>query len=227
MAVSNAAFAKDKSAPDTKVSEDQQAEDKALMQAMLHIAQRQFDAALTLIEPIVAIHDAQAATEKRQIFSARTFPEMMEYMLGSVAQGQGSVVMPYSWAMAPFLKGFALIDMQRGEEAKLWLDRAVALSPSNAKFLGELGEWYKARGRLDEATTIFKRAEIAAHFTPDDLQSLEKGRAMRGIAWVAVEQGRLDEAETIYRQCLTMNAQDQMAKNELAYIAEQKSKAIR
>lgn len=227
LVVSTGVAAKDTPAPASKIPEAQQAEDQAVIRAAILITQRQFDDALVLLEPMIAAHEAQAAREKRRIFSARSFPEMMDYMLGSANSRQSSVVMSYNWGMALYLKGFALIELRRGEEAKLWLDRAVALSPSNAKFLGELGEWYKARGRLDEATAAFKRAEIAAEFSPDALKLPEKARAMRGIAWVAVEQGRLDEADTIYRQCLAMNAEDQMAKNELAYIAQQRLKQVR
>lgn len=227
MAISNPADAKEKAAPDLEASAAQKAEEDVLRKAVIHIGLHQLDEALALIDPVIAAHDAQAQSEKRVIFSARSMPETLDYLLGATGRHEDSVVMPSSWGQALFLKAFVLIDLKRGDEAKLWLDRAVAISPENAHFLGELGEWYKARGRLDEATAVFRRAESAADFSPDELKSFETARAMRGVAWVAVEQGKLDEAEAIYRQCLAMNKSDQMAQNELAYIAQQKLKTMR
>ena len=39
-----------------------------------------------------------------------------------------------------------------------------------------------------------------------------------------MEQGKWDAAEEIYRQCLTLDPNDQKAKNELDYIAEHRPK---
>ncbi|MDB5687588.1 MAG: diguanylate cyclase/phosphodiesterase domain [Rhizorhabdus sp.] len=227
LGLSGGAAAKDEPAPAPKIPAAQRAEDEAVLKAALHISQRRFDDALAVLDPMIAAHDAQAAGEKRRIFSARSLAETMEYMLGAANNHEDSVVMSYTWGNALYLKGFVLIELQRVDEAKLFLERAVTLSPNNAKFLGELGEWYKTRGRLDEAEAMFKRAEIVSGFSPDELKLPEKTRAMRGVAWVAVERGRLDEADAIYRECLALNPDDQMAKSERAYIAQQRLKSMR
>jgi tetratricopeptide (TPR) repeat protein len=55
-------------------------------------------------------------------------------------------------------------------------------------------------------------------------QELDLGRAWRGMGYVLIEQGRLEEAEAIYKKCLTLDPNDEKAKGELRYIKERKSK---
>jgi Flp pilus assembly protein TadD len=47
---------------------------------------------------------------------------------------------------------------------------------------------------------------------------------MRGMGFVLIERGGLDEAEALFRDCLKLNPDDDHAKKELAYITEQRQK---
>ena len=49
-----------------------------------------------------------------------------------MTQGAQAIVTDRNWADAYFLKGFALIDADRANEAIGWFDKALALSPKNA-----------------------------------------------------------------------------------------------
>jgi len=67
----------------------------------------------------------------------------------------------------------------------------------------------------------FQDAErFAEGFTPDNDKAFELAIARRGLGYVLVELGRLDEAEEKYRQCLAADPNDVKAKNELAYVLD-------
>ena len=43
---------------------------------------------------------------------------------------KAAVVLPEAACYSLFLKGFALVDLKRGDEARPWFERAVASSPT-------------------------------------------------------------------------------------------------
>ena len=89
----------------------------------------------------------------------------------------------------------------------------------------ELGYHYQNQKNWAAALDLFKHAESATReFTPAEYRNGELARAWRGIGYIYVEYGRLDEATAIYRQCLELNANDEKAKGELEYINNLKAK---
>src|SRR5262249_39777721 len=148
------------------------------------------------------------------------------YLLQAAASEKSkssAVVLSGNWGYAYYLKAYCLLDLGRANDAKAPLLRAVALAPQNAQFLGELGYIYQSEKNWPLALETFQRAENAAkEFSPEQSRNAELARAWRGIGYVLVELGRLDEAEAMYRKCLQLNAQDAMAQRELAYVLSQK-----
>ena len=200
-------------------------EEEQLNVAMVMRAQGKLDTALEIAEQLIRAHDKIASKEKRHIYSARSPDELFAYLTTSAGASEESVVMDSTWGYALYLKGFILIDLRRGEEARDFLERAVTLSPSNAQFIGELAEWHKARGRWEEALALFQRADEATILSPEDVRAREKGRTLRGIGFVQIELGKLQEAETTFKKCLEIDPGDQRAKNELEYINQTRNKA--
>jgi tetratricopeptide (TPR) repeat protein len=200
-------------------------EENQLDYAFLLAEQKRSQEALTVAEAMIAAHDKIAATEKRIIYSAHTPAEALAYMVRAATKEQPAVAMSGSWGQALFLKAFVLIDLGRGEEAHAFLQQAITLSPLNSQYLGELGEWYKMRGRWDDALVYFRRAESASELSPDEVKTLHRSRAKRGIGFVLIEQNNLDAAEAEFRECLKLNPNDKMAQSELAYIASRRSSA--
>jgi len=130
-----------------------------------------------------------------------------------------------NWSSAYFLKGYALIDLERPAEARAPLDRALALSPDNAHFLAELGHFHQIRKDWPAAMATFKRAEGAASSTsPEEVRKTELARAWRGMGYVLIETNRIAEAEILYRKCLDLDQNDASAKHELQYIAGLKTR---
>jgi len=182
--------------------------------------------ALPLLEKAIALEEQSYAGEQRQIFSSRSTTETLFYTLRGTTSKKDTIVIGPNWGTAEFLKGFVLIDLGRSDEAKPHFEKAIALSPMNGQYLGELGEWYKMRKDWEQAYDLFERASSAADFAPDDeSKSFERRRGLRGMGFVLIEQGKLDKAEKAFRECLEIDPNDAGAQNELAYIKAQRAKA--
>ncbi len=63
-----------------------------------------------------------------------------------------------------------------------------------------------------------------APLSPEASRADDLGRARRGLGYVLVELGKLDEAEKEYQQCIAANPNDTKVKAELQYVREQKAK---
>jgi tetratricopeptide (TPR) repeat protein len=68
------------------------------------------------------------------------------------------------------------------------------------------------------ALKAFNASEEAASFSHPDSKDASLGRAWRGMGYVYVEQGKLQEAKKKYEQCLKLNPKDRSAAAELKYI---------
>jgi len=182
--------------------------------------------AVTLLDAMIAEQDKRLKGETRQVYCARSPVESLSYTVHAARERKAAIVLPQEPCYALFLKGFALIDLNRGDEAKAWLERAVAMAPSNAHFLGELAEWYKVRKDYKAARALFQRAVDSADLSPDNRKTFDKARGLRGLGYILIEEGKLDEAETLYRQCLQLDPADERSKKQLDYIAEHRGKKI-
>jgi len=129
-----------------------------------------------------------------------------------------TIVLSSNWAKAYFLKGYALQDLRRLAESKSNLELALELSPFNSQYLSERGSLFQLEKNWPKAKEQFASAEDNAPLSPENTRADELGRARRGLAYVFVELGKLDEAEKKYQQCLAANPNDMRAKRELKYV---------
>ena len=180
--------------------------------------------AIVVLDRIIAAQAAAHAGEQRPIYCAYTPGEVADYAFLGLLTGKGALVLDDQWCMALFLKGYALIDLDRSEEARPFLEQALAMAPGNSQFLSELGEWHKVRRNWDRAFAYFQEAARTADQSPEQIRLGHKTRALRGMGYVLIEQGKLDEAERIFRQCLDLNPNDEGAKTELEYIRRQRQR---
>lgn len=208
----------------TTIDQAQDPLDDKLIEGFRAIKAAKPDQALRVAEEIIIAEEQRFAGEKRLINAARSLDEAVLYAGLAGTQHKSSIVLGSTWADAYFLKGFALIDLGRGDEARPWLDKAVALSPMNAQYLAERGEWFKNRKDWDRSFADFEEASAAAEFSPADSKSFERRRALRGMAYVRVEQARFAEARPYIQECLKLEATDTSCKNELQFIDEQQPK---
>lgn len=174
--------------------------------------------AIPLLDAVIADNEKRHTDENILRFSARSMMEAIMYGALAATQKKSSIVLDGTWSTAYFLKGFALVDLDRASEAKAEFDKAIGLAPMNAQFLAERGEWHKNRKDWGSAYVDFESASTAAEFSPDESKTAEKGRALRGMAYVRIEQGQLKEAEKLLKQALKLNPNDAGARSELEYI---------
>jgi tetratricopeptide (TPR) repeat protein len=198
----------------TAVSDDRGQIDKAFE----FIQAKQPAQALPVLDGVISRAEAQYRSEKRSIYTSRSLAETVYYSGLAAAAKTDSVVIDETWSLALFFKGYALIDLDRANEAKPYFDQAIAMAPMNSHYLGERAEWYKSRKDWPNAYAEFERAAGAADLSPDDMKSFDKRRAWRGMAYVRIEQGKLAEAETLLRRCLALDPNDANAQHELDYI---------
>jgi len=180
--------------------------------------------AVAVLDALIAAQEKRWAGDTQRRYCARSPVETILYAGTAAREKKPAVVAGRSACYPLFLKGFALIDLNRSEEARVYFDRALAMAPFNAQFLGELAEWHKNRRDWDKAMSLYKQAEGAAGFSPKEDEIFDRTRALRGQAFILVERGKMDEAEKLYRKCLELDPNDERAKQELQYIAEQRRK---
>lgn len=119
------------------------------------------------------------------------------------------------------MKGYALVELRKLEEAQHALEAAVALSPMNAQYLSELAFVFQVQGNCDESIATYARAESMAEIASDDqTKTADITRALRGQGYCLIEQGKLTEAEAFYHKSLALDPDDKSALNELDYISK-------
>jgi Flp pilus assembly protein TadD len=210
-------------APPAASTTDSKAENALIERAAVLIGERKAAEAIPLLDQVIAAEEKAHSGETRQVYSAGSTTETLLYLLEATAAKKEAVAFGPEWSLALFLKAFALIETGAGEAAGPLLKRAVELSPANSQYLAELGEWHKNRREWDQAYARFKKAEeVAGLASSEERRKPERARALRGMGFVLIEQGKLDEAEKMFRKCLEIDPGDQGAKSELQYISEQR-----
>ena len=216
---------------------------KLLEEARALIDRKQPQAGIEKCEKVIAAFKAHYGNSKEKVYCARSSAETLGYLLLAAAEmdkgkfekgKKNAIVLSSTWASAYFLKGYALQELgrmflfcsiaSRVAEAKSTLKLALELSPWSSLYLSELGSVYKLEKNWREAKKTFETAEEHAGLSPDDLKAAELGLARRGLGYVLVELGQLDEAEKKYQQCLKENPNDTKAAAELEYVRGLKAK---
>ena len=169
---------------------------------------------------VILLNFAQALKdEKSPVYSARTPAEALYYTADAAKHHQKAVVLNNLWSETLYLKGFALIDLGRLDDAQKTLEMAVVVAPKNSRVLAELGLVHQLKMDYSETLDLMKQAAAAAKaYSPAEVRDAELAHAWRGTASVLVEQGKLNQAEKLYKKCLKLDSNDARAKSELDYI---------
>ena len=200
----------------------------AINQAASLIQSRQPQAAIDrFLDPLIARLDARYRDVPDKLYCANTMPEAMMYALQAAATNTNTAVVDGALCNAYFMRGFAELDLGKITAAQADYDRVIALSPSNPHFLNEVGQFHSRMRDWAGALGYFHRAEEASKaFSVEGRMNAELGLALRGIGYVDVELGKLDEAEAAYRRCIEIDANDRQAKAELGYVLNLRAEQI-
>jgi len=185
-------------------------------------------------EPVIQSFQSRYAQSDKRVFSARSPAESLLYLASAAASAKDgkaekrdAIVVSGAWSDALHLEGFALIELERFDEAKVALRRAIEIAPLFAPAWNELGAVLQVEKDWPAALAAYTSAAEGANIMANDnpaWKNAQLSRALRGQGYVLVETDRLDEAEALYKRCLEINADDATAKTEIRYIAQLRSK---
>lgn len=211
-------------APAAQQSPEETVRQAKLGEAVAAIQSGKAAEATAILTPLLADYEKAYAGEKRKIYCAHDPKQALLYMGQAAAAKTEAIAIDPGWCIALWGRGFALIDLQQIDAAVPFLERAVALSPSHAHYLSELGYAYQAQKKWQLSYDLYRRAADAAAFEEGDQRKRSLRRAWFGMGYDLIELGKLDEAEKLFNQCLALFPDDQKVKSELQYIREQRAK---
>lgn len=180
--------------------------------------------ALDILIPVVAAYEVRNAGMKERLYCGMSPAETLLYMSMAANDKQNAVALHPGYCDALFLKGYALVDLNRLTGARAAYEKVLSFAPMHAHYLAELGQTYRLEKNWPKMLELCRSALGAAELAEDEDKAREKGLALRCIGYALIEQGKLDEAEAQFRECLKINPDDAKAKSELEYIAEQRKK---
>lgn len=197
----------------------------ALRTAIDLIQQGQPQFAAAMLDKLIPRLDKRHAGKRGTVFCAHTQAEALYYMGLAAAAKHDAVAVNGDYCDAYFFRGYANVDLHNPEAAEADFTKALALAPNNPHYLSEMGELQSQKHDWARALEFFERArDTAETYAPEHRQLAELTRALRGIGFVDVELGKLDEAEAQYRRCLELDLNDEKARGELGYVLDLKSK---
>ena len=210
---------------DPAVAARRAADAAKLSEAFALIRSRRAQAAIDrVLDPLIATQEAENANRTETVYCGSSLTESLYYMAQAANANKPAIALDSTWCTALYMRGYAETDLGKLQAAEADYTRAIALSPSNPHYLSEMGELQSKKRDWNAALSWFHRAETASEFAGPERAQGELGRALRGIGFVDVELGKLDEAEATYRRCLEINANDQKAKAELGYVLNLRAK---
>lgn len=124
---------------------------------------------------------------------------------------------------AHFGKGYALIDLGRGDLAEAELLKATQMAPDDAHFANEYAELFKSRRQWQKSYDLFAHAWAIVDKSTTGPDASMAARALRGMGYNKIQLGDLAEAEQLFHQSQEYEPNNEAAKIELGYIARKKA----
>ncbi|WP_243652784.1 diguanylate cyclase [Novosphingobium sp. PhB165] len=142
---------------------------------------------------------------------------------GGHAAPSNAIMVSSAVCDAHFGKGYALVDLGRGDLAENELRRATELAPDNAHYANEYAELFKSRRQFQKSYDLFAHAWAIVDKNTKGSDAGIAGRALRGMGFNLIELGRLGEAKQMFEQSLLYDPGNSGAKSELDFIAQRQA----
>lgn len=124
-----------------------------------------------------------------------------------------------AYPRAFYFLAFINVVLEKFDEAIVYLDRGLALEPTNANLRFEKAVALTHLKRFDEALQLYESVDkVGLHNSPSNV-----ARSFRGRGGILLEMGRIAAAEAMFQESLKFDSTNQMALNELQYIAHLRS----
>ncbi|MCJ2185918.1 tetratricopeptide repeat protein [Novosphingobium beihaiensis] len=168
--------------------------------------------AVRLFDKVIASADRSLAGDSRARLcrSDRTV---------SAAHPDHVVLVDSALCDAHFGKGYALIDLGRGDLAEGELRKAMQMAPGNAHFANEYAELFKSRREWQKSYDAFAHAWAIADKDKAGPDADLAARALRGMGYTRMQMGDLEAAKRLFVQSQSYAPDSQAAKIELGTIA--------
>lgn len=205
---------------------------EAVSKAVGEIRKQNPAGVLPLVDPVIAA--LQEQQKEKNAVCADDAAQSLALMIMQAAasdklpkeQRRDAVTVDSAFCLAPFLKGFALIDLQRWDDAEPMLRLASESAPLSAQYRNEYAEWFKAMKQWQKAHDVFAEAYGLGEFESDEsAKKFNQARALRGMGFTEIEMGDLDKAEESFKKSLKLLPDHEGAKSELQYIADLRKRA--
>jgi len=144
-------------------------------------------------------------------------------LLGAAKTGAKVDLAPEAWCEALFVKGFALTDLKRFDDAAAALKQAVAMDPTNAHFRNQYGDILRLGGKPAEAIAQYDKAYAVASAEEGEASGRMALRALRGAALAAEAKGDLAAAQGYYEHLLERDGGDSLARAKLADVVRRQA----
>lgn len=181
--------------------------------------------ALEMMKPLLADFETRYAGEKRHIFCAVNSNQQKAYLSDAAAARVDAVTVEPDWCRAQYVRGYALIDLGKMDDALAAFRHLTDLAPKNSRYLNELGYVLADQKKYADAAKAYQRSLAAIDLSPDNYDQ-EKCVAYRGIGYNMAKLGKLDDAEAAYRNCLAIGIDSDEVQNALDDLDEQRKQTV-
>ena len=181
--------------------------------------------ALEMVKPLLADFEKRYAGEKRHIFCAVNSSQQKAYLSDAAAAKLDVVTIEPDWCRAQYIRGYALIDLGKMDDALAAFRHLTDLAPKNSRYLNELGYVLADQKEYADAAKAYERSLAAVDLSPDDYDR-EKCVAYRGIGYNMAKLGKLDDAEAAYRNCLAIGIDSDEVQDALDDLDEQRKQTV-
>jgi len=175
--------------------------------------------AIAEFDAVIAAADRQYSGDPRPRLCARDEATARQF----AGPGKEPVMIDPAVCDAHFGKGFALIDLGKGNLAEGELRRAIELAPYEAHYVNEYAELFKSRREWQKSHDLFARAWAIVDKDKSGPDAKVAARALRGMGYTQIGLGRLDDAERLFRQSQEYEPDSKAAHFELSHIARKKA----
>jgi tetratricopeptide (TPR) repeat protein len=207
------------------------ADDKEVLDGVRMIQSGQIQAAIDgPLNDVIGRYETKYAHSPDRIYSARGPAQGLLYMVteaGNLGKNdvpgerRNAIALGPAWAMAYWARGYAYGEMARYTDAEVEVKKALALSPNDAQYTGELAYIFQMQKRTEESLALYTAMPGMIPLMDNWSDTVKNEffcKAYRGQGYDLVELKRYDEAVVAYQACLKVIPDEPKSKAELGYI---------
>tara|TARA_B100000678_G_scaffold146139_1_gene122091 strand:- start:601 stop:1389 length:789 start_codon:yes stop_codon:yes gene_type:complete len=157
------------------------------------------------------------------VYCASSPTATITYMALAASQKHDAIAVTDSYCDARFLLAYQLAEDGQYDAAAKAIEKVLVNDPMNSHYLNELGFARSHGGDLSGGLEAYRSAQGYAGLADESDQPHWTALALRGQGWVLIEQGQWDEAEAAFRESLQFEPDNEVAKSELEYIAQNRN----